>query len=117
MPRFSKSQIDKLGEQLRKQDLLEEESLRQLQQVRAEYSSPLTQAESALRNELGLRPTSRIKTINTIIEKLKREKTRLSRMQDSQPWLPCGARHRLSRRASSRGADPDQSPASMGRSF
>ncbi len=31
---------------------------------------------------LGLEPTSRIKTVNTIIEKLRREKTRLSKMQD-----------------------------------
>lgn len=82
MPRFSKSQIDKLGEQLRKQDVPEEQALKQLQLVRAEYSAPLTKVESVLRNELGLQPTSRIKTVNTIIEKLKRDKTRLSRMQD-----------------------------------
>lgn len=82
MPRFSKSQIDKLGEQLRKQDVPDERSIQLLQQVRAEYIAPMAQVESVLRNELGLHPTSRIKTINTIIEKLKREKTRLSRMQD-----------------------------------
>ncbi len=35
-----------------------------------------------LLREMGLEATSRLKTINTIIEKLRREKTRLAEMQD-----------------------------------
>jgi ppGpp synthetase/RelA/SpoT-type nucleotidyltranferase len=52
-----------------------------LQRLRADYDAPLAQVEDRLRTN-GLRTTSRLKTVGTIIDKLKRERTRLSKMQD-----------------------------------
>src|SRR5439155_5107176 len=53
-----------------------------LQELRADYDHSLQLAERVLRERLGLRATSRLKTVQTIVEKLVREKTRLSVMQD-----------------------------------
>lgn len=78
---MTKSQINKLGERLRKVFELDEETLSQLQQFRASYDEPMFRAQTILR-EVGLEATSRLKTTNTIIEKLRRERTRLAEMQD-----------------------------------
>jgi ppGpp synthetase/RelA/SpoT-type nucleotidyltranferase len=78
---MTKSQINKLGEKLRKAFELDAESLLRLQQVRASYDGPMSAAQTLLR-ELGFEATSRLKTTNTIIEKLRRERTRLAEMQD-----------------------------------
>jgi len=79
---LTKSQINKLGEKLRAADDLDEDLLRSLQDLRAEYQQPMLDAQQVIRVALGMEPTARLKTVNTLIEKLKREKTRLSRMQD-----------------------------------
>jgi DNA-binding protein len=50
--------------------------------VRATYDDALASATASLRDRLGLEPTSRLKTVQTIIEKLQREKGRLSTIQD-----------------------------------
>lgn len=42
----------------------------------------MAKVEAVLRDELGMAATSRLKTSTTIIDKLKREKTRLATMQD-----------------------------------
>lgn len=78
---MTKSQINKLGEKLRKAFELDAETLWRLQQVRASYDEPMLGAQTLLR-ELGFEATSRLKTTNTIIEKLRRERTRLAEMQD-----------------------------------
>ncbi len=78
---MTKSQINKLGEKLRKVFELNEETLSQLQQFRASYDEPMFKAQNLLMN-LGFEATSRLKTTNTIIEKLRRERTRLAEMQD-----------------------------------
>lgn len=78
---ISKSQVDKLGERLREQQWPDEERLRLLQQVRAEFDAPMAKAAEILR-DIGFSPTSRLKTVTTLIEKLKRETTRLSSIQD-----------------------------------
>jgi ppGpp synthetase/RelA/SpoT-type nucleotidyltranferase len=78
---MTKSQINKLGEKLRKAFELDTETLLQLQQVRASYDKPMLEAQTRLR-KLGFEATSRLKTTNTIIEKLRRERTRLAEMQD-----------------------------------
>jgi ppGpp synthetase/RelA/SpoT-type nucleotidyltranferase len=78
---MTKSQINKLGEKLRKAPSLDAESLLLLQQFRSSYDEPLTEAQNVLR-DLGFEATSRLKTTNTIIEKLRRERTRLAEMQD-----------------------------------
>jgi ppGpp synthetase/RelA/SpoT-type nucleotidyltranferase len=78
---MTKSQINRLGEKLRKTSELETETLVRLQEFRASYDKPMSEAQGLLR-QMGLEATSRLKTTNTIIEKLRREKTRLSEMQD-----------------------------------
>jgi ppGpp synthetase/RelA/SpoT-type nucleotidyltranferase len=79
---LSRSQIDRLGVRLRSIEPVPREDLELLQQVRAAYDDALASATSSLRERLGLEPTSRLKTVQTIIEKLQREKGRLSTMQD-----------------------------------
>jgi len=78
---MTKSQINKLGEKLRKAPRLDAETLLPLQQFRAAYDEPMTEAQTVLR-KLGFEATSRLKTTNTIIDKLRRERTRLAEMQD-----------------------------------
>lgn len=79
---ITKAAADKLGDRLRKSEEISEEDLRLLQDFRRDYDEPLIHVERVLREDLHLDPTSRIKTPNTILEKLRREKTRLSSMQD-----------------------------------
>lgn len=78
---MTKSQINKLGEKLRKVIELDAETLLRLQQFRSSYDEPMLGAQTLLR-DLGFEATSRLKTTNTIIEKLRRERTRLAEMQD-----------------------------------
>lgn len=80
---MTRAQADKLGEKLRKTSPPTESLLEQLQAYRAAFDAPLTQAQRLAAEALGLEATTaRIKTINTIVEKLVRSKTRLSTMQD-----------------------------------
>lgn len=79
--RMTKSQINKLGEKLRTALEMDSDTLSRLQQFRASYDEPMLRAQTLLK-EMGLEATSRLKTTNTIIEKLRREKTRLAEMQD-----------------------------------
>lgn len=78
---MTKSQINKLGEKLRMALELDADILSRLQQFRAAYDEPMVRAQSLL-GGIGLEATSRLKTTNTIIEKLRRERTRLAEMQD-----------------------------------
>lgn len=82
MPQFTKSQINKLGERLRKEELLTSEALEQLQAFRALHDAPLAQAQRQIQEQLRIQAAPRLKTVGTIIEKLRREKSRLSEMQD-----------------------------------
>ena len=75
------AQINTLGDRLRRSERPSAADLERLQRVRADYDAPLVRVEEGLRS-LGLRPTSRLKTVGTIVDKLKRERTRLSKMQD-----------------------------------
>jgi ppGpp synthetase/RelA/SpoT-type nucleotidyltranferase len=80
--RLSRSAIDKLGDRLRASDRVSDDDLVMLQQVREEYDEVLTDTALRLTTELGLQPGFRLKTVATIVEKLKRERLRLSQMQD-----------------------------------
>lgn len=83
MPRsVTNSQIDQLGTRLRRGDPVTEDDFVRLQDLRSEYDAPMGEVERILRDELGLKATSRLKTTNTIIDKLARQTTRLSKMQD-----------------------------------
>ena len=80
--RFSKSEIDRLGERIRAARTLSADDLEMLQAFRLERREHLEEVMRDLRG-LGWRPTGRVKTRNTLVEKLHRDsKLSLSRMQD-----------------------------------
>lgn len=79
---MSKGAIDRLGVRLRESERPSREDRLQLQGVEAMYDAALQQVERGLR-ELGLSPTGRLKTVDTLVDKLKREPGMpLSRVQD-----------------------------------
>ena len=73
--------VRKLGDRLRRSRSPDPADLELLQQLRAEYDPPLQEVERTLR-ELGLLPTSRLKTATTIVAKLIRDKPRLHTIED-----------------------------------
>jgi putative GTP pyrophosphokinase len=77
----SKSQIDELGKRLGHTAFPAAEDLALLQAYRAAHAPALRNVVSGLR-ELGFEAVPRLKTPTTIIDKVVREKTRLSAMQD-----------------------------------
>jgi hypothetical protein len=82
MPRsLSIAATNRLGDRLRKASEPTEDDLRLLQQLRADHDAPMSTVQDSLA-ALGLESTSRLKTTGTIFDKLIREQTRLSRMQD-----------------------------------
>jgi putative GTP pyrophosphokinase len=79
---FTKSQIDRLGERLRKGGYTPED-LRLLDSYRRAFTNAYEGVISAVVSKLGLAPTGRpAKSTNSIIDKLQRESIRLSQMQD-----------------------------------
>lgn len=79
---LSKTQVDKLGDRLRKGDITEAD-LRLLAEYRGSFSSAYEFIVTAIRNELELEPTGRpAKSTTAISEKLLRESIRLSQVQD-----------------------------------
>ncbi|NOT62014.1 MAG: hypothetical protein HOP19_17510 [Acidobacteria bacterium] len=79
---FSKTQIDKLGERL-KQDQIEEADLRMLAEYRNSFTQAFETVVSLIRERLALEPTGRpVKSTASITDKLRRESIRLSQIQD-----------------------------------
>lgn len=78
----SKTQIDRLGERLKKGDITEDD-LRLLDTYRRSFADAYDQVVGAIRKELGLEPTGRpAKSTTSISEKLRRETIRLTQIQD-----------------------------------
>ncbi len=89
MTRFSKTQIDKLGERLREGELTDDD-LRMLFEYRHSFESAYTQVVEVIRGELGLDPIGRpAKSTLSIIEKLRRPKTRGYRFSQIQDIAGC----------------------------
>lgn len=81
MPEFTISQLNKIGERLRKKQESNED-LRTLDEFRLSFEPAYQQVFEYL-TQLGLKPGGRAgKTTLSIRAKLIRERTRLSRMQD-----------------------------------
>lgn len=79
----SKTQIDRLGERLRESTRIEDGDLQLLQDLRSDHAEALEEVARRLAEEVGLEPTTRLKTVGTIIDKLQRQpRLRLSQMQD-----------------------------------
>jgi ppGpp synthetase/RelA/SpoT-type nucleotidyltranferase len=78
----SKTQVDLLGDRLRK-DEISEDDLRRLDAYRSSFAEAYEEVVAAIRASTRLEPTGRSeKTNRSIIEKLRRETIRLSQMQD-----------------------------------
>lgn len=81
-PMVSKSQINRLGDRLRAGDTTESD-LRLLDDYRRSFAQAYEDVVGRIREQLNLEPTGRpTKSTNSIIDKLRREKTRLTTMQD-----------------------------------
>lgn len=83
MGSLSKTQVDQLGNRLRKGDISEDD-LRLLDAYRESFAEAYEEVLGTIRHSTGIAPTGRpAKTRFAIIEKLRREKTmQLSRVQD-----------------------------------
>lgn len=82
MTTLSKSQIDRLGDRLRK-GLTSESDLRLLDDYRRSFGEVYETVVGTIRDGLKLEPTGRpAKSTSSIIEKLRRESIRLSQIQD-----------------------------------
>src|SRR5262245_46773962 len=78
----SKTQLDRLGDRLKKGDMSEDD-LRLLDQFRRSFSDAYEAVVGTIRKELALEPTGRpAKSTPSIIEKLRRESIRLTQIQD-----------------------------------
>jgi ppGpp synthetase/RelA/SpoT-type nucleotidyltranferase len=80
--KLTKTQVDRLGDRLRKGNITEAD-LRLLDQYRRAFSEAYEGVVEAIRTELGLEPTGRpAKSTTSISDKLRRESIRLSQIQD-----------------------------------
>jgi GTP pyrophosphokinase len=78
----SKTQVDRLGDRLKK-GKVGDEDVRQLDDFRRSFSEAYEEVVNAVRKATQLEPTGRpAKSTTSIIEKLRRETIRLSQMQD-----------------------------------
>ena len=79
---FSKSQLDRLGERLRVEEITAGD-LRSLDEYRRSFLEPYANTADIIRDELKLEPTGRpAKSTTSIRDKLRRESIRLSQIQD-----------------------------------
>jgi len=82
VPPTSKTQIDQLGDRLRKGEVSEQD-LRLLESYRLSFREAYEEVVACIRNTLQLDPGGRpAKSTSSVIEKLRRETVRLSQMQD-----------------------------------
>jgi len=82
MASLSKTQVDRLGERLKKSDVTDSD-LRLLDEYRHSFGDIHDIVVRAIREKLNLKPTGRPeKSTTSIIEKLRRESIRLSQIQD-----------------------------------
>jgi len=79
---LSKSQVDQLGDRLRKEKIAEGD-FRLLDAYRGSFAGAYEEVVAIIRDTAELEPTGRpAKSTTSIIEKLRRETIRLSQMQD-----------------------------------
>lgn len=78
---ISKSQLDQLGDRIRRGNNSEED-FRQLEEYRSTFTQAHEKVASTIRGELSLEPSKRAKTMKSIADKLLRESIRLTQIQD-----------------------------------
>lgn len=82
MSGISKTQVDRLGDRLRKGEVSDDD-LRRLDSYRGSFAEAYQEVIAAVRAATQLEPTGRpAKSTTSIVEKLRRETIRLSQMQD-----------------------------------
>ncbi len=82
MTEISKTQVDRLGDRLRKGEVSDDD-LRQLDDYRRSFAGAYEEVVGTIRSATKLEPTGRpAKSTTSIVEKLRRETIRLSQMQD-----------------------------------
>jgi hypothetical protein len=79
---LSKTQVDKLGDRLRRCEVPSDDDLRMLSGFREERRDAMDSVGAGLAEIVGTAPARRLKTINSIVAKLRRESARLSQVQD-----------------------------------
>lgn len=82
MADLSASQVRKLGDRLRKSESPSSEDRLLLQQVLLAHEAPMTEVARVLADELGYENTTRLKTEGTLLDKLRREKSNLAKVDD-----------------------------------
>ncbi|HUY50890.1 MAG TPA: RelA/SpoT domain-containing protein [Streptosporangiaceae bacterium] len=78
---MSKSALDRLGRRMAAVDQVADDDLRVFTALADTYQTVLDQVRTRLA-ELGFTATPRVKTTGTLVDKLKRQHTRLSQVQD-----------------------------------
>src|SRR5688500_8702251 len=82
MATFSKTQIDRLGDRIRRDSTVESD-VRELDLYRRSFAAVYHTVVGRIRGQLDLEPTGRpAKSTSSIVEKLQRESVRLSQIQD-----------------------------------
>jgi ppGpp synthetase/RelA/SpoT-type nucleotidyltranferase len=80
---LTKSQVDRLGERLRGSETISAEDLEVLQRLQAVHADALRAVQERIEAILpGISQTGRVKTVGTLHDKLRRQPTKLSRVQD-----------------------------------
>jgi len=102
---LSNRQIDRLGDRLRISDPTAKD-LELLGQVRGLYAGALAEVTRVL-VDLGYEPGARLKTVGTLVDKLRRIPEPLSRIQDVAGARVVVEMNRENRTASSSGSRPD----------
>jgi ppGpp synthetase/RelA/SpoT-type nucleotidyltranferase len=83
MPRFiTATQIKELGDRLGRSRVASRSDRRLLNRLIADYAAPMEFVQDRIKARLGIDSTARTKTEKTTIEKLRRDRTRLNKMQD-----------------------------------
>jgi ppGpp synthetase/RelA/SpoT-type nucleotidyltranferase len=78
------AEVNRLGDRIRASAAVSDQDLNQLQELRREFDGALATAQSLVSNAIpGSHPTSRLKTVQTLVAKMKRLPTmNLSQVQD-----------------------------------
>jgi len=78
----SNSQIDRVGDRFRADDQVDDDDRTIFDSYRADFAPALREVWEIVGRETGLAPGSRLKTLETVVLKLKRQRTRLSQVSD-----------------------------------
>lgn len=82
MPPLSRSQVDRLGERLGSSEYPDPADLDLLDEFERSFEPAQSFVISLIRERLRLDPTARTETVHSVVAKVRRERTALSRMQD-----------------------------------